>query len=722
MSHLLLLVVIFLSGQSVSAQSSLRVTIVNEQNNHPVAGVVVSLKGTDIKASTDNNGRAELAGIPDGDQIIEIFSPGFEMKELRLNFPRAGESEQTVTIKVHNELGEVTITSTTRVSREIDGVPTRIEAISEEEVDEKISMRPANVSMVLNESTGIKVQQTSATSNTQSIRIQGLDGRYTQILKDGFPAFGGFSGSLSILDIPPLDLKQVEIIKGPSATFYGAGAIAGVVNFISKEPQDKRASAIILNQTTALGSDFALFDSQRLGKVGYTFLSSFNYQREYDVDGDDFTELPRTSSFNVSPRVFFYPNEQTRVVIGNSTSYQNRKGGDVLVIGDRADDFHRYFEEDVSTRNITTLQFEREFSGGRKLIAKESVALFDRRINIPDYSFKGRQFNSYTDVSYFQPLKDHVLVFGFNSMYDRFREKEDSTPIKRDETRTTFGGYVQDNYQVSAKLSLEAGIRVDYLKHYGVFPLPRISALYKFTENLSTRVSFGLGYEAPSIFTEEAEMLLFRNVLPIANSLRAEQSSGGTFDVNYRKSIGEKFSWSVNQMFFYTRIESPLVLNAAAGAFLKFDSSDQPIRSRGFETNLRVVYDLVKLFAGYTFSDATAGYLIGNQTLPLVPRSRVNAALLFERESNFKAGIEAYYSSSQFLSNGERTRAFSLFGIFGEKVFGSISVFINAENITDTRQSRFGPVVFPPHQNPTFNEIYMPTDGRIMNGGIKIRF
>ena len=82
-------------------------------------------------------------------------------------------------------------------------------------------MRPANVSMVLNESTGIKVQQTLATSNTQSVRIQGLDGRYTQILKDGFSAFVGFSGSISLLDILPLDLKQVEIIKGPSPTFYG---------------------------------------------------------------------------------------------------------------------------------------------------------------------------------------------------------------------------------------------------------------------------------------------------------------------------------------------------------------------------------------------------------------------------------------------------------------------------------------------------------------------
>src|SRR6185295_1162719 len=127
----------------------------------------------------------------------------YETKEVKLT----SQTETLIYIEVNNEVGEVTVTST-RTGREIDDVPTRVEAIDEEEVDEKTSMRPANVSMVLNESTGIRVQQTSATSNTQSVRIQGLDGRYTQLLKDGFPAFGGFSGSISLLDILPLDLKQ----------------------------------------------------------------------------------------------------------------------------------------------------------------------------------------------------------------------------------------------------------------------------------------------------------------------------------------------------------------------------------------------------------------------------------------------------------------------------------------------------------------------------------
>ena len=721
MKQVILFLTVLLTAQIAVAQNTFKAIIKNEETKEAVVSAKVSVKDTEISANTDANGKAELTDVPDGEQIIEIFSAGYETKELKFAFPIADQSERTIFIRVTNEVGEVVIT-TTRTGREIDDVPTRVEAIDEEEVDEKSSMRSSNVSMILNESTGIKVQQTSATSYTQTIRIQGLDGRYTQILKDGFPAFGGFSGSLSLLDIPPLDLKQVEIIKGPAATFYGGGAIAGVVNFVSKEPEDEPVTSMIFNQTSALGTDFSIFNSRKFNRFGYTFLGSINYQKEYDVDDDDFTELPRTNSFNINPRAFFYLGEKTRLMIGNSTTFQNRKGGDVFVIRNRADNFHQYFENNNSLRNITTLQFDRDFSGGRRIVAKQSVAFFNREIEIPDYRFKGRQFNSYTDVSYFHPIKNHALVFGFSAVYDRFKEKQTGLNLNpRDETRTTFGGYLQDNFNITDKLSIEAGFRLDAVKDYGAFALPRVSLLYRFTDNLSSRLSFGLGYKTPSIFTEEAETLLFQNVLSIGNRLKAERSRGGTFDVNYRNTIGEKFSYSLNQMFFYTEIDNPLVLLGFSNGTFGFSNADQSVKSSGFETNVRLSYDIVKLFAGYTFTNAKAGYLAGNQFLPLTPKSKLNSALLFEEEENFKVGFEAYYTGSQFLSNRFKTKPYWVLGIFGEKIFGKFSLFINAENITDTRQSRFGTVVFPPHQKPTFSEIYTHTEGRVFNGGIKIK-
>ena len=723
MKTFILLLTLIFTTQTASAQNSFKAVIKNEDTKQPVTGATVSIQNTEISVKSDDNGRVEIQNIPNGQQTIIIFYPGYEAREITLTFPLVDQGEQLILIKVVTELDEVTITSTTRISREIDDLPTRIEAISEEEVDEKISMRPANVSMVLNESTGLRVQQTSATSYTQSLRIQGLDGRYTQMLKDGFPVFGGFSGSLGLLDIPPLDLKQVEIIKGPAATFYGGGAIAGVVNFISKEPQDEPITSMVMNLTTAGGADFSIFDSRKFDRIGYTFLGSVNYQKQYDVDDDSFTELPRTRSFNLNPRVFFSLDDQTRLVVGNSTSYQNRIGGDVFVIRGQADEVHQYYEENISLRNITTLRFDRELTGGRKIVANQSLAYFGRETEIPNYLFKGRQFNSYTDLSYFLPVRNHTLVFGFNSVYDQFRERPNGAGIvKRDESRTTLAGYVQDNFAVTDRLSFEAGARLEYLNSKGLFALPRVSMLYRFSEHLSSRLSFGLGYKAPSIFTEEAEMRLFQNVLPIGSDLKAETSRGGTFDINYRNTIGNKFSYSLNQMFFYTRIERPLLLSPGNQGYFSFINADRPVISTGFETNVRLVYDLVKLFAGYTFVDAKAKYLIGNQTFPLAPRNRLNSALLLEKEESFKTGIEAYYTGSQYLTDRTRTRPFWVFGIFGEKIFGKISLFFNAENITDTRQGKFGPVVFPPYQNPTFSEIYTHVEGRIFNGGVKLKF
>lgn len=721
MLRIVLFLAVFLTAQAVFGQAgnSILIVVKSGETKEPITNAAAAVKGTEITGASSESGRIEFANIPDGQQTIAISSPGYEEAELTLTFPLADAGERTVFL-AHHEFGSVTVTST-RTGREIEDSPTRVEAIDEEEIDEKINMRPANVSMVLNESTGIKVQQTSATSATQSVRIQGLDGRYTQILKDGFPSFGGFSGSLSLLEIPPLDLRQVEIIKGPSATFFGGGAIAGVVNFVSKEPEDEPVTTMVFNQTSALGTDFSIFNSQRFSNFGYTVLGSANYQNEYDVDDDNFSDLPLTHSFAVSPKVFFQPDKKTRLTIGNSTSIQDRKGGDMFVIDGRTDALHQYFEKNRSFRNITTINFDREFSGNRRIVAKQSFAFFGRELELPDLRFKGDQFNSYTDVAIFVPVKRHALVFGFSSSYDQFREDAASTgSIKRDETRTIVGGYAQDTIDITDRLSLEAGLRIDHAKDYGTFALPRVSVLYRLTDELSTRVSYGLGYKTPSIFTEDAEMLFFRNVLPIGDDLKAERSRGGTFDVNYRQEFGEEIGFSLNQMFFYTEITDPLVLRADAGNF-RFENAGSSIISRGFETNARFSYDIAKLFLGYTYTDAKAGHLSGDRRLTLLPKNRINSSLIFEEHENFKAGLEAYYTDTQTLDDRSRTRPFWVFGLFGEKTFGKFSLFINAENITDVRQSRFSQVVFPPFSSPTFADVYTHLEGRVFNGGVKIR-
>jgi len=719
---IILLFAALLAAQTAFAQSgnAVKLQIKNKDTKAPIAEASVIFKNTGISVTADKEGRAEIADIPNGEQTIEVSSIGYETAELKLVFPLTDVSERTVLLEINNEVGEVTVTST-RTGREIEAEPTRVEAIDEEEIEEKINMRPANVAMVLHESTGIQVQQTSAATNSQSVRIQGLDGRYTQILKDGFPAYGGFSGSLSILEIPPLDLKQVEVIKGPSATLFGGDAIAGVVNFVTKDPSDVPVTTLLLNQTTALGTDVSIFNSQKLKRFGYTLLGSFNYQKEYDVDDDEFTELPRTASFAVNPKLLFY-GSKTTLTVGSSLSYQQRKGGDVLAVRGRPDAQHTYFEQNRSFRNVSTINLNHEFASGGRLMAKQSFAFFNREIATPNYRFEGRQFNSYTDVSYAQAFGKHAVVVGASAVFDRFRETTPSALQPRNETRAYGGVFVQDTVDLSDRVSIEAGFRLDHARDYGTFALPRVAMLFRLNEKLTSRLGFGMGYKTPTMFTEDAESLLFRGVAGVGNLLKAERSRGGTFDLNYRDTFGEKLTLSINQMFFYTQITDPIVLRFGAGNVYRYANADSSVISKGIETNVRIGYGVAKLFFGYTLTDAKAGYLTGDRRLTLLPRHRVNSSLVFEEHENYKFGAEFYFAGRQVLDDRSLTRSSGEFGLFAEKTFGKISLFVNGENLTDVRQGKYGPVILPPHSDPKFAEVYTHLEGRIFNGGIKMRW
>lgn len=622
------------------------------------------------------------------------------------------------------ELDEVVVQST-RTSRTIKNTPTRIETIDAEELAEKTNMKAANVSLILHESTGLQVQQTSATSGNSSIRVQGLDGKYTQLLKDGYPNFGNFASGLSILEIPPLDLKQVEIIKGPASTLFGGGAIAGVINFISKTPTEKGEHNFILNQSNIGQTNLGVYSSMRKGKWGYAILGLTNFQNSYDVDNDDFSEVPKSDNFTINPRLFYYPNETTSLMIGNSFTKGNMKGGDMHVIDGNSDADHTYFEQNQTMRNTTTFELDKKMANASSFKLKQSLSFFDRKINIPDYEFSGFNTNAFTDVSYVWNTQNQTIIGGINSMYDDFDQKEAKT---LDAKSFTAGAYIQHTWDVTEKIKLENGLRFDNVTYSNSlfsknqsFILPKISALFIINNKWSSRIGGGLGYKIPTIFTEETEENQYQNLLPL-NNVVAERSIGATGDVNYKSLIFEDLLFSANQMFFITQINKPLVLeNDGTNSF--FVNAPEPVISQGFETNVKFVFKVAfKLFAGYTFTNAREKYLIGNQVMPLLPKNKLNLALIYEKENNFKFGLEGYFTDKQYLNNGEQTPAYWEFGFMAEKtLWKHFSFFINFENFTDTRQSNYKRVVNGPNNNPVFDDIWMHTEGFTINGGVKIK-
>jgi iron complex outermembrane receptor protein len=699
------------------AQYDLKLAVKNVDTRSPLGratGIINSLKRTAI---ADSSGLLIFKSLPAGTYRVRVTFIDFEEEQISISIPQVTDTVLEILLKQAEHHEEEVIVTATRTSRAITDIPTRVEIISGEEVSEKANMKPGEIRMLLNESTGIQTQQTSATSYNSSIRIQGLDGRYTQLLRDGFPLYSGFSGGLSLMQIAPLDLKQVEVIKGSSSTLYGGGAIAGLVNLVSKTPGTNRELNLIANATSAKGLDLSGFFSQKFNKIGLTVFTSRNSAAAYDPADIGLTAIPKFERYTINPRVFFYGNK-TNANLGVSFITENRIGGSMNFI---KDGLPGYFEKNNSDRVTAQLDVQHKITETSSFNLKTSYSWFNREITIPTYTFEGLQQSSFTELNYSARGDANYWIAGINFLTEDFLESQHNTTLLRNYHFNTIGVFVQNTWSPLPLFTLETGLRGDHVNDFGMEVLPRISALFKFSPALTARLGGGMGYKTPTVFNEEAERVQFQNIAPInKQTTRNERSIGGNLDINYRTRIGE-IGLTINQLFFYTKLKKPLILTSATPTDFNFINANGDIDTKGIETNLRFTYLDFKLFIGYTYADVNTYFNGIKGWFPLTARHRLNNVLLYEKEDSWKIGLEAYYFSPQRLTDGSAGRSYWIFGFMVEKLWKKLSIFINFENFTDTRQTRFDSIFSGSIDNPMFKDIYAPVDGFVINGGIKIR-
>lgn len=709
--------IVMLFAWSSYAQHNITISVKKDEDRQPLAGATAAIPSLHKVAMTDGLGMARFENIAEGNYIVLVSYVGMKRQQLHVTVPQLNNTAVEVLLGESEEHEEEVIVTATRTSRTITNTPTRTEVITGEELTEKANMKPGEIRMLLNESTGIQTQQTSATSFNAGIRIQGLEGRYTQILRDGYPLYSGFSGGLSLLQIAPLDLKQVEVIKGAASTLYGGGAIAGLVNLVSKTPGKEREISFISNGTTAGGLDLSGFYSQRYGKAGLTLFASRNSNKPFDPAEIGLTAIPKFERYTINPRLFVY-GKNTTADIGITYITEERTGGSMSYIKNSGSGF---FEKNNTDRITTQLGIAHRLNEHATLQFKNSYSHFNRIISIPTYKFDALQQSSFSEITWNRKATKADWVIGANLLTDDLQEEDHPTDPKRDYHYNTFGVFVQNAWSLTDRLTLESGLRGDYVNDYGIELLPRASAMIRLSSKLTTRIGGGFGYKSPTIFTEDAERIQFQNLLPIdVNRSMNERSVGANWDINYKTHIGN-VGVSFNHLFYYTRLNDPLVMIGAPGGKVQLQNSTGHLDTKGMETNLRLVYEHFKLFVGYTFTDANTHYTSIKEWLPLTAKHRLNNVLMYEVEDKLKLGLEAYYYSKQRLSDGTTGKQYWITGFMVEKFWDKFSIFINFENFTDTRQSRFDTIYTGTINSPVFRDIYAPVDGFVTNGGIKIR-
>jgi outer membrane receptor for ferrienterochelin and colicins len=701
---------------SAKAQRAFKAIVKDKKTNETLQGVTVNVKYTALAAvSTNANGTVAVKGIQSDTATIVFSYVGYKNEEL---FVKLADTSTHIILMEEDAktLKDVVVVSSTRGNERIENATTKVEVLGQEEMNEESTLKPGNIASILGDVSGVQIQQSSATTGNANVRIQGLDGRYTQIIRDGMPLYGGYSGGFGILSIPPLDLKQIELIKGSSSTLYGGGAIGGLINLVSKKPGYDDDASFLINQTTLKETNINAYYGKRWKKFGFTFFGGQTFQKEVDVDKDGFSDVPNTKSTVIHPTLFFYPSTKSYISLGWNGSFDTRNGGDMIALSGKQDPAHPYFEKNKLNRNQFSLIAENKFANQLTGTIKASISLFERDETTNTYHFNGTQNNFYTEASLVKRAGKHTIVGGMNITGEDFKPSAATPAAVGSFTSTTEGVFVQDSWQLLQSTKLETGLRADHHNKYGDFLLPRIALFHRFDEHWGSRVGFGMGYTTPNPLTPQNRDYNIYQLQPIADNATAEKSYAGNIEFNYKKEFGESSSIFINQAFFITQITSPIIATQDISGNVYFTNQSKPVLTKGFDTYVQLKVPSWEFYLGYTYTEANRQYLASNQFIAYTPRNRVAATALYEVEGKFRIGLEASYTGYQYRDDYSKTPGYLFMAAMAEKKFGpKWSLVLNCENLLDERQSKYESLYTGTIANPSFRTLWVPIDGRIVN-------
>jgi outer membrane receptor for ferrienterochelin and colicins len=714
----------------VRAQS-LTVRVEDSLTREPLAGVTLRLNTKPVSgAITDGSGSATFKKRPASGFTLTVSFLGYKDYELET----ATLPDTTLTIRLATAqaaLDEVTVTAT-RTNFRIEDLPIKVEVLGQEDMDEESAVVPGNVASILGDISIIHIQRTSLANGNQGIRMQGLDPKYTQILRDGLPLYEGFSGNLGVLQIPPLDLKQVEVVKGPASTLYGGGAIGGLINLVSRKPGAEPALTAVLNYSNLREKNALFYASRQVNdRVGATLFAGYTDQPAFDVNSDGFSDAPLIRQFTLHPRAFLTLSDKNRLNAGYTLIAERRDGGFTAALDNPDLGTQLYVVKNTLQRHTLDASLDHEFRRGHTLTTRGTVSYFDRQQTDAGFRFNARQWSAYAEAADYLQRGPHTLVAGANLTTEAFRKGQtDGSPI-RDFDYNTLGLFVQDDYVISKKITAQGGLRLDNHNVYGAFFLPRLSLLIKPSEALSVRTSIGTGYKTPNVFAsltanDARAQLRYRYLLALDASVRPERSLGLNMDIAYTAHIGEHLSIQLDQAFYYTTVQNPVVAVAdLKSSFFSaptlLQNAPYDLRSLGTDTYLRLEYKAIEFYLGYNHTIAERAGTGQATFIPFSPQDKGSLTLAYSVEEKWRAGIEASLVANQYIYDNQRVPNYTFWALAVERMLGHVSLVLNAENLFNIRQANYGPIISGSPADPSVAPLWGPQEGRIVNLALKYR-
>jgi outer membrane receptor for ferrienterochelin and colicins len=682
----------------------------------PVDGAVI--RSESRSATTDAEGRARLL-LPAGRRTLIVTRIGYVPKRVTVTVIADSTVSLTIDVAMEDamEMEAVTVTAT-RTERLAEETPLRVEVLDEMEVDENTLMAPSGITMLLNETPGLRVQPASPTLGTGSVRILGLSGQYTAMLADGLPIYGGAASALGPLDISPVDLSRVELIKGAASALYGGQALGGVINLVSKSPSGR--NEVLLNRRTMGVTDAATWLSRRFSEhSGLSLLVSGTMQDAADPDEDGWGDQSRARRWGVRPRYSYGDASGRSLFITAGYGYDDRQGG---TLGNALAPDGQPFREGLTGRRVdlgTTLRLPRADSGHVAVRFALSTNGRARRFGSGPIE-RDRISTGFAELTRIMKSERGALVLGAAVQADAYHNKLNAG---FDHDWVTPGLFVTTDRDFGS-FTVSASIRGDLHPEAGLELTERLAILVRPAAGWSVRLGGGTGFAAPASLTEEVEAIGLRAIQP--GTPRAERSAGLMMDVSGRV-LGAEFlltgyGSSIDRAIQLVDLGDP----ARSGALR---NAAGPTRVGGVEAAAiwRFGDNKFLLTYGYAQGSRTDVETGVREAVPLLNRHRAGADLMLERPGVYRVGIEAIYYGRQALDD-DPYRSVSKPYVYAMAIamrqFGSLEVVANFENLLDVRQTEHQPLVRPtPAVGGRWTtDVWAPLEGFMANVAVRFRW
>lgn len=552
----LILLIMLLCSISVFAQKKTDANIyghvINKSSKEHIQYINVSLKGTTIGTITDATGHYYLKNLPVGDFTIIVSGVGYKTSEQKVTIISGKSIEVNFEIEEDQIMLNDVVVTANRNETNRKETPTIVNIVTPKILENTNSVCLAQG---LNFQPGLRVETNCQNCGFQQVRINGLDGPYSQILIDSRPIFSSLAGVYGIEQIPANMIERIEVVRGGGSALFGSNAIAGTINIITKEPT---ANLVMLSNATNLiygkQTDITTFLNASVVsddyKTGVTIFGSTRQRGPFDYDGDGFTEIGKINGKNIGVKGFYKTSSYSKLTIEYHNMGEFRRGGNLLDLPPHETDITEQTEHNINTGGIKYDVFSKNnkhrfniYSSAQKIDRKSyygaqkdpnAYGSTDNKTFVT-----GMQYTYSMDTVLFIPAQ---LTLGTEYSTDKILDKMLGYNRFINQAVNTKSAFLQNEWK-NKKFSILLGGRFD--KHNLIKnPIisPRMNFRYSPNEFISLRASYSSGFRAPQAFDEDLHVTAVGGnvaIIRLAPNLKTEKSQSYSASIDFYKTLGQ---------------------------------------------------------------------------------------------------------------------------------------------------------------------------------------